>query len=112
MKRSFHLIFGLLMLILGGYWGFRDVFNVMDVFKGFVHFLFMFLGFVLLSVAIFREKHKKINIPLGAILMIVGVIGLVDEWDIVADVLRGIFPPAFCVLGVLALFAGIHKLKA
>ena len=110
-KKNFHLAFGVLMLLLGGYGIYDEWFNVIDLITGIVNICLILAGLVLLFLGTAREKHRKINYVLGGALFFIGLYGLYDEWRATKDLLSGVVPVACILFGGLALTLGIKKLK-
>ncbi|MBF0299456.1 MAG: hypothetical protein HQK51_12095 [Oligoflexia bacterium] len=115
-KRRFHLFFGLILLFLGIYGAYDEIFNVVDFIKGAMQPATLLAGAFILFLGLKRKDDggitKNALMGTGAVILLVGFYGLYDEWYSFIDMVMGAFPLACIAFGTLSLIVGINKLKA
>jgi len=112
MNRKQHLVFGLTALLLGIYGLYHNVFQVVDVFVTLIYTGMVGVGGSVIGVAIKTTKYTVFKYVSGSALLLFGSYAWISQWHISTDVLRGVFPPMFILVGIIATVTGINQLKA
>ena len=110
--RKNHIIGGLIVFGSGLFLLYLNSAIVANFMKGLAQPIFLLLGALFLAAALFGKKEfKKIHAAAGAILTVIGLYGLYDEWYSTLDFITGVSPIILIVAGVISLVYGIRKVS-
>jgi len=110
--RKEHIIGGLITFGIGLFLAYANSVYVVEFIKGTIQPVFIIIGLLALFAAIFNNNaFQKTNYSVAAILLIVGLYGLYDEYYAVMDLIYGVFPILLFAGGITAVVHGIQNVK-
>ena len=109
--RKNHIIGGLIVFSTGLFLLYFFSPYVVELFKGAMQPLLIFIGLVAMGATILGKKaFRRINFFVAVVFLILGLYGLYDEYYAVLDFFHGLFPLLFLVAGITLVIYGIKKL--
>ncbi len=109
--RKNHIIGGVVVFSAGLFLLYHYSPYVVELIKGAIQPLLIAIGLVALTAGILGNRElRKANFIMAALLLILGLYGLYDEYYAVIDFFYGVMPPLLVVGGIVSIVYGVKKL--
>jgi len=103
---------GIIVFGVGLFLAYANSVYVVEVFKGAIQPITVFLGLTSIAAGVFgKDAFKKIHYALGIVLMIIGFYGFYDEYYAVLDFFYGFVPLFLLITGMISIVHGIKQLR-